>query len=460
MLETLNCRRSASHLALLLAFAAVGVPTVVAKSRQRTLYDRLWQANTHITWRGSIPLRLTASIRSCHLVNEFLYAIGTDGKVSCLRADTGELLWSRRLAAEAETLWPPVAYQSGNVEAVVFAQLNKVLFLDPATGDEAKCTEPDAEGDPQVRRLGPVSLRTPGLASVAVSSESVFVSSTGRRIGRYEIADNYRAWEISTRAPVRLAPIYLAGVQDDTGLLLLASADGLVAAVNAKSREKLFARKLQGTPTGWLATDAKAVYVATSEPRLHALDLATGEKLLEYQLPRRPRGGPVVTTKSVYQTLSGGGLQRVGIKPEWKNWIAHDAKCFLAEWPGRVALLRTDGKIALVKPQTGKTLEVLDLGEVAHAVSNVMNDAVIIASARGEIRCLQPIGAKRLTPADFRPTPPPPTEEPAEVTEAEPTEEPEEAEPGEEPAEGAAEPAEPRMTPLEEILADPLRSRR
>ena len=454
MIERSDGCGSGLRLALLagLVAAAAGSPAA-ADRRSGGVYGPLARAGARLAWQVALPLKFTTSIRSYHLVDEYLYAIGTDGRVRAVRADTGEHVWTMRITEPGTGLWPPTAYRSFDVNAVVFTLGDDVLFLAPATGLEVGAAgRNDQDGRP-VRRIGPVRLASASVASVAVSPDYVFATSPGQRVGRYDIKNSYRGWQVGTPALLRLAPVYL-GQYD---LLLVTDVGGTLAGIDADDGERVFSRQLKGEPVGWLTADEEAVYVATTEPRLYALHAETGQVQLEYRLPGRPAGGPIVTETSVYQATVNGGVQRVGKEPDWKNWVVPEARQFLAEWPHRVVLLRTDGKIALVRrrpPQVGETLEVLDVGAVAHAVSNPRTDVVIVATSRGEIRGLRPLGAEPLTPADFRPPPPPPPPSPV-------TPEPE-AEVAEEEAETEepAEPTRPRLTPEESLLVDPLRSRR
>ena len=83
-------------------------------------------------------------------------------------------------------------------------------------------------------------------------------------------------------------------------------------------------------------------------------------------MPRPPNGGPIVTEASVYQALSGGGVQRIGIRKAWPSWPADYARQFLAEWDQDPVLLCKDGRIAVVprKSETGKAKVIFEVGPV------------------------------------------------------------------------------------------------
>jgi hypothetical protein len=311
---------------------------------------------------------------------------------------------------------------------------------------------------------GPVS-------SVAVTEDYVFQAAPRKRIRKYSIERDIQTFQVGIDGEITLAPVYLP----ERDLLLMADRDGTVAGVVAKTHETVFSAKLKGQPIGWLAADENAVYVVTTEPRLHVLDLNDGHERLEgypqgYLLPSGPRGAAVVTKDSVFVALEKGGLQRVGKELKWPNWVSPEACRFLAGWPDRLVLQRNDGQLMFVRPETGEIRTVIDVGKGFEGLSNTRNDAVILASPRGDVRCLRPVEAAPLTAASFRPVASQPASAPAAepaVAAAPDTEaKPEEEKPAEEQpaAEGtpAAAPAEtgPKLSPIEALVADPLKSRR
>jgi len=429
--------------------------------------EQMALAGARVAWQVHLPMSYTASIKSYHLVDGYLYGIGTDGYVRAIRADTGEYVWTQKLAEPFDTLWPPVAArlevvrkEAGDspkeageseaeesvketVDAVVFTLVRTAVFLDPKTGLELK----------QVR------LGSSSNAAVAVSKKHCFEVGPNRRLRCVSLADGMRKWRMATPAPIDLAPVYVA--RDD--VVVVVDSQGMVGGVTS-DKIRQFTQSLGAKPIGWLAADELAVYVATADElavyvatadkTLHAIDRASNRILWQYRLADRPAGGPVVSKNNVYQATIGAGLY-CKHKSERLNWHHAGAKRFLAEWPSRTAVLYHNGHIGLLHPQTGKPAELLDPGSAAEGVSNPWNDAVILASPKGLVRCIRPIGAKALTLADFRPAPPPAPETPAAAA-GESTGENDMEAVG---AEVSAEPAAAR-TSDELLLSDPLRSKR
>ncbi|UCD28058.1 MAG: PQQ-binding-like beta-propeller repeat protein [Planctomycetota bacterium] len=372
-------------------------PVAMADGTEPQMYDQLALAGARIAWRVTLPLRMTASIKSYHLVEGYIYAIGVDGKVRTVRADTGDHIWTKPLAEPFETLWPPVSYHDSEMDAVVFTRIGDVLFLDSKTGEELKRYK----------------LRAPTVGAVAVSGDTIYAAVVGARVYNYSISRQIPLWQLSTTAPINLAPICKSD-QADKDQLFVADSKGQVASVSGETKKLRFAQKIDGEPRGWLTTDTDRLYVATADGSLHVLDRRTGDPIRRsIHLSKPPDGGPVVTADAVYQAVEGGGLYRLPLKSDSSVRFDARSKRFLADWPHHIVQLRTDGKIALVNRRAGKESVVLDIGEVADGISNLWNEAVIVYSAQGELRCLQPIGSKSLTLADFKPAKAVPETKPA-----------------------------------------------
>ncbi len=433
--------------------------------------DSWSSAGVRQVWRLSVPLNYVNRIHKWYPVDEYLYAIGTDGKVRAIRATTGEHLWTQAMVDPLSKLFPPTSYQAGEVRGVVFTVIDEVRFLDPATGERLYRPETVEGGKHELRPVGPVRLWSAPISSVVATDDVVFQAAPRRRVRQYSIPRDIQVSQVGVDGDILLAPLLIP----QRGLILVADEDGSVAALRPDSKEPAFTVELKARPVGWLAADENSVAVVTNEPRLHVLDISNGQEKLEgypkgYLLPAMPVGGPVMTRESIYVVLEGDRLQRIGRELKWPNWLAVDTRRFLAEWPGRVALQHSDGRIAFVRPETGETLTAIEApGAGFEGISNPLNDAIILTSAKGEACCLRPVDAAPLAAVDFQPpaaSQPAATTAPAVAT-AEPAAEEKPAEPsaeGEPAAEGtvAATPQEtgPKLSPIEALIADPLKSRR
>ena len=447
-------------------------------------------------WRTQLPLGYTQAIRSYDLVGGYLYALGDDGWIRAVRPDTGEHIWSRPVARPLDALWPPAAGRVAGAPAVVFALLENAVFLDPLTGRELK----------RLRLDGTTT------AGVVASNKHVFQVGPGGHVRCIRIKDGVTEWGVGLPATIAMAPVYRGDADE---MVVVADTQGTLIALSS-TEHKYFMRSLGQAPSGKLGSDRLAVYVATNDGLLHAIERSTGDLLWHYSMVDRPEGGPVVTATALYQATTGGGLYRFDIaqaaslatRPaagppledaagisaavpdklpttdpsnqpqapaavhararidaarDIRRWYLPAGKKFLAEWPERIVVLQTDGRIALIPRDSvdGQPAELLDLGAVVDAVSNTWNDAVILTSPRGDIRCLRPIGGKPLTPADFGGVPAasqPAASQPAATATGQPGQG--GARAATSPAQAGSEVTPPAPRGQDTLLTDPLRSRK
>lgn len=421
--------------------------------------EQMALAGARLAWQIDLPLPHTVAIRSYHQVDGYLYALGSDGFVRAIRADTGEFAWTRQLAGPYETVWPPVSArlvlmdekketpadkgESGQteeaskanektVDAVVFTLLRSAVFLDPKSG----------------KLLKEYKLRSSSITPVAVSLKDCFEVGPGRRVRCTSLKDGFLNWQLSPKAIIELAPVYVPG--DD--VVIVADGGGAVAGVGSDLK-KQFTQELNAKPIGSMAVDDGAVYLATNDKMLHAIDRVGNRMLWQYRLPGLPAMGPVATQQKVYQAVIDKGLFCVlkGDKP--RTWHNSKAMSFLAEWPNRIAVLYPEGQVGLLNPATGEAAELLQPGCATKGVSNPYNDAIFLVSHKGRICCIRPIGAKDLSLSDFCQSRPAEAEKPAVIEEKNAHEN------GSESPGASAEPANPQAGEAV-LLADPLRSKR
>ncbi len=368
-----------------LSAAAAGARAESGRARPRQ--DRPPALDAQVAWRVSLPLGFTARIDSYHLVDGVLFAIGTDGRVRAIDAATGLYLWGTDVAPASQRIRGPELYRgsAGAPErSAVFTTFTQAVFVDFATG--------------QVHRR--VRLHAAPTASVDVFDESIFLPAVNSRVWLMGMDAGSSHWQVGTRGPVRLSPLYLP----EQDILVVADDEGFVHGVTM-DRHKLYTRELGGEPRGWIASDASTLYIATGGdvPQLHALDRISGEPVREpYRLQGQPACGPVVTRTAVYQPLARGGVHCIGLSPEVASWFNPHGRQFLAEWPGRTAILRTGGTVECVEHATRRPVGVFEApAEFSEGVSNPLNDLAVVATQKGEVWCLRPAQAPPVDVASF-----------------------------------------------------------
>lgn len=382
-----------SKLAIFVTLALAGLPGSALGdifARPPAGPDRL---DARIAWQVQLPAGQTKWFRSYHLLEGRIYAIATDGTVVAVRADTGEIAWIRKLAEETAALCPPVVYRTQEMNAVAFARLDDVVFLDPRTGAPLK-----------VLRLSQSTV-----SPVAVAPGRVFVVQPNGRVAAYRMSDGYIFWRAAFEDQFTIPPVYAPAIN----AVVAVDEVGLVAGLRNEHRVEdrvIFRQHLRSEPSGQLAFDGDMLYLSTANQTLHAIDMGrdedseAGDIVWQYRLAKWPEGGPVLTETAIYQTTHDGGLHRIARNHgEFRNWFDPQARQFLAEWPDGVVVLRTDGSLALIGTDPDQPLAVGRAGGFSNGLANTSNDAIFLTAPSGTIRCMRPADAPSLQLASFMP---------------------------------------------------------
>jgi len=391
MFELFRSRSSTLGLPVVLAsFIVGGVAVADTLSRGPSEPDRL---DAEVVWQIQLPARQTMSFRSFLLLEGRIYAMGTDNSVLCVLADTGEVAWSRKLADEGETLWPPVMYRTREKHAIVFALLDRVVLLDPKTGVT----------------LETMKLSKPAVCPVAVAPGRVFVAQANGRLAAYRLRDGYVFWRAAFEDRFTLAPLYAPAIN----AVVAVDTVGLVAGLRNEHRVEtrvIFKQLLWSRPSGTPAMDGDVLYLTTDNQTLHVIDMGrdedsqAGDIVWQYRLAKRPSGGPLVSATAVYQATEGGGLHRIPKTPgEFRAWFDPQGLQVLSEWPQGVVVLRTDGSLALIGDDPDRPIALGSAGGFVSGLSNLQNDAIFLTDNQGSICCIRPAGAAPLQLASFVP---------------------------------------------------------
>jgi hypothetical protein len=276
----------------------------------------------------------------------------------------------------------------------------------------------------------------------------IYVTSVDHQLWRYEMDRPVVDWKIRVVGGIDIGPSY-SWSRDQVYLM---EERGYLLSATGEKKVQVFAKDLGAGPVGGLVLSGDALYIATENERLHVLDARTGQERWTRRLRSRPDRGPAVTQRAVYQFVHDYGVYRFDLQePQKGMWHLESAKSLLAEWPDRTVFLLEDGRIGLVRPDSGEITARVHYGQVHRSVINTRNDAVFLVSPDGAIRCIRPAGARPLTVADFRPVSPATTE----AEDERPGESIEEERDVEEPEETSS----PSPRGSEDVLEDPLRNR-
>jgi outer membrane protein assembly factor BamB len=175
--------------------------------------------------------------------------------------------------------------------------------------------------------------------------------------------------------------------------------------------------KLDGTglifrePTDFPILEAPAargpvVYVGNTGGYLYAFDSVSGREQWSFAAGHPISQTPAPFPDAVYVVCDEGTMYRMNAETGKEEWAARGPKHFLAATPSRVYTIDQFGRLMVLNPKSGATLDLMPLPPFATHVSNYQSDRVFLASARGLVQSLHEIELSR--PLDYRPEKPKP----------------------------------------------------
>ncbi len=403
---------------------ALTATTVAAQSARRQALNVMPTRSSYgltgaqLQWRSYIPQRSVDAIEHIDLVDEYIYCRGSNGWVWSIDVRTGNEVWAREVVSEGYTLWQPVSGRRYLDNTVAFTMLTKLEFIDLELGTTELSYRLDK----------------PSAGRIALSRNMALSSEVDQRLRAYNLDDKYTAWMVDTRGELQISPRVLSGMRvseekSASPLAFLESqappaspesasgskeelvyaevgyfADtrGNVYAGYTSDKQKVFTTEVEGQPVGNLGYDEKHLYLATTEQWIYALDRIEGDLLWRMRLIREPRTGPMIVGSHLFVGLREEGMEHIDLSSDLRE-VTHLENCrtFLAEWPTRFVMLDTDDRIALYHKDTWELADTLAPGRFNLAVSNTINDAVIVGTSRGDLICVRPANSDPLQDEAF-----------------------------------------------------------
>ena len=184
--------------------------------------------------------------------------------------------------------------------------------------------------------------------------------------------------------------------------VFFAGEDGSVIAVAASDRRALWPLANGAFQTGAavvadLSADDQAVYVASTDTKLYALNRNNGRIRWQYFGGAALRQGPAVTSDTVYQFVPSIGVAALdkgtGSFDRAPKWVAEDCTQFLAQDERNAYLRRRDGTIVARDKKSGQVRFASRRRDFNVFATNVLKDDGMIyaATKQGRIMAIRPI---------------------------------------------------------------------
>ncbi|ANP44803.1 PQQ-like beta-propeller repeat protein [Candidatus Viadribacter manganicus] len=262
------------------------------------------------------------------------------GFIVALDASNGSEIWRAQASAPFQSA-PTVAGDR------VYAVTNdsELMAFDAATGEVSWTYQAIAE---PARILSAPSVGVEGETVVApfASGELVaLLSANGRRLWSDSLSRAGRVNSLSAINDIAGRPVI------DGGAAYAASHSGLLAAIDLRSGQRIWARTFASTQTPWVAADV--LYAVSVDGELAAFDRRTGNVFWVQQLRRYRNEG------------------------ERKGRVAWTGPIMIG---GRLVLANSEGEVVAVSPANGQTLASTDVGQPVFIPPIAANDQIYIVT--------------------------------------------------------------------------------
>lgn len=367
-------RKALLTLILSAAAAAVG-----CQSQSSTTSDIkvLTTSSFRQQWNRDLKLTHGEEVRSMYVRGADLFVFTNKNVLYRFNRSNGVLVFVSDVAGKHNSVQPPLVLK----DRIIVPADDKLHFL-------------DQQGYIQQT----IDLRTPIRTGIVGDERYLYVGVSGiNGSGRVLNVNPNRPfspfnWELMTGG-VSSTPVLV------NGYLYIGADDGQVYAVSA-DRVAVWGInhgtfKTDGRIMADLAADKNAVYVASTDTLLYALNLKDGKELWKYHGGTPLTKAPVVGAATIYLPVPGKGVvaldKTAGKFDREPKWVVADAVEFLAEDDDFAFLRNAENKIIAVDKQTGKTRFTNARTDLHAFAVNPSNGMVYAATAAGEIMAIVPV---------------------------------------------------------------------
>jgi outer membrane protein assembly factor BamB len=353
-----------------LALAALGFASFSRGHAESLVsYDTITPAGLERSWFGQVQLDVTRDrVRSWRLFEDNLLALTNTGTLHSFNAETGETLWVTQVGVTDQAAVGPAA--SKTHVAVISGSVLHVF--DRATG----------------RQLWAQGVGGAPAAGPALSDDYVYVPLFNGRIEAYKLDDPkaLNPWYSQSIGRIFHSPTASSQVvtwPTDRGYLYVgkASPPGVLYRIETDS-------PATAPPTG---VDPY-LYVQTADGHAYCFDELTGAEVWRYAMGFNSTTRAAVVGDRVYVASSEPMLHAINSKTGEGIWSFPGIEQFVAQGAKQVYGLDDLGRLVIVDRETGKFVGQLP-GLNYKAVFNEQSDRVFLVNDKGLVQALHEIGA-------------------------------------------------------------------
>jgi len=242
-------------------------------------------------------------------------------------------------------------------------------------------------------------VKLPFAASCAAVADEhrIYVGAANQRFYSLDIIGGFQHWQLMTPKTVTATPV-LRGPN-----LYFAGQDGDVVSCTSADRVRNWVFETEAPIFADLVVTTDSVMAASSDRSLYCLDRVTGKRRWRVRFDTPLNQPPVLSGGRVFQQVPELGLVVLDLAGGEELWKRKAGGQFLCQFEDDILLLVGDSlrQIVRIDAKTGKVRELADVADVRFAEADRESQAIILASANGELLCLRSKKAPYLKPAQL-----------------------------------------------------------
>ncbi len=352
----------------LIALAQISAPTVVV-------------AESLISYADSAPLGLErvwfaqarVDISRHRVTNWILYennllAASNGGLVQSFNAETGETLWATQPGPLDQPAFGPAVSQ-GYVALVSGASL---YALDRTNG----------------RLLWSKELGSAPAEAPALSDTDAYVPFLSGRIESYQLADPKKpTWYFQSVGRIFYPPT-VSGQ-----LVSWPTSRGYLYVGQSVSPHVLYRIQTNSVAIAPPTEGYDSLYVAVQDGNVHCFSLLNGKERWRHSMGFPARGRPGIVGKRLYVASSEPMLHALDAVSGRLLWSIPDVTQFASQGTDNVYGLDDFGRLVVFNKETGQYIGTLPGAGGFQTVFNEQSDRIYLVDNRGLVQCLREIGA-------------------------------------------------------------------
>lgn len=394
--------------------------------RQPLSVDEAALARAHlgVCWRLNLPLRPAEQVTMLSLVDDHVYAITDRGKLFAVRAESGLVHWQRSIVEAGGFVFPLTHALAGReLGPAVVTTPSWVALLDRESGREIPFVDPQTGKEiPRMPLLAPPS------ASIVANAEYLYASLATNRFVCYRRKDGYTEWAMGVNVSGSTTPRLLADsvlFASNSGRFFMFSTEPSqhgtiiwtdqlgtaplepIIGLTSAERKKIWPKEAVTTPLEPISLSPDGLFFTGTDQTVYSIDPVKGpvdgQCRWRYSLSARPTEGPAVVGDLVFQHDPSQGLFAIDRLSGRLRWLLARGRRLLARGGGEVVALGTDGRLLVADEITGSVRSRVPIAGIQFAPTDLVADAVYLASQQGQIVCIRNPEAKTLKREAFLP---------------------------------------------------------